>query len=199
MAHNPLKKLARYGNPMNWTNRYIFEKFATQMTSFTIGLYDAAPDDAPDPKEMFPKLLEHAQTTSLCSQMVFGGEAMAPAISSQPRFGGGGASSTDAGSVGDGVVGGGGPSASDVKSSSAAAEAAAAAKPTYNLLLVRQLLYPEFVSPKRGDLSDHPMMWFPRRAHVGDVVAFTHPNPVAGKVRRHPIRHPDPSHPSHAI
>jgi hypothetical protein len=122
---NPLKKLARYGCNGLWTNRYFFEKSTTQMIPFTLSMMDEPGGELMGFKEMIPKLVRHTNTTSLCSQMVFGGEAMAPAITSQPRFGAGA----------DGESSGG-----DVKSGG---------KPTYNLLLVRQLMYPEFVSPKR--------------------------------------------------
>lgn len=173
---NPLKKLRRYTiNSLNayWSNKYVFEKFATQTASSFMSAYESSTSDEPDRNEVVSKGTHLWESTSLCSRMIFGGEAMAPAITSQPRFRGGGGGAGGESCIrsggglglGDGVVA--------VKNSE---------KPMYNLLLVRQLMYPEFLSPEFGNMSSNPLwhtlLWFPRRAHVGDVVAFTHPNPV---------------------
>lgn len=148
MVHQ-LKKLARYAGSHSWSMTYTYEKIVTQMPAVA-----ALADVAKLPfVEAVTKAGEHLESSSLCSQMVFGGEAMAPFISCRPRFG---------------------AAASDPTS-----------KPSYNMLLVRELLYPEVVwpdlyhVPRQGRVAPrHPLSWPSRRAHVGDVVAFTHPNPV---------------------
>jgi hypothetical protein len=123
--------------------------------------------------DYFAVHLLHMVSTRLCSQVVFGGEAMAPAITCQPRFGmEGEGEGAESGSGGNGKSGGVGGAAHATR------------KQTRILLLVRQLWYPELMHASRmGHTMERHLLaratvWFPRRAHVGDVIAFTHPNPV---------------------
>lgn len=169
---NPLKKLARAPAVEVMSVRYMLEKLATQMRPLAIDMLDANPRASTKFQGRLGTLLKEGilakqlWATSLCSQMLFGGEAMAPAITSQPRFVGEGADEKDGGGggKGGGRTGGGG-------------------KPP-NLLLVRQLFYPEFAFDRTKNITlsqtrTGPLLsWFPRRAHVGDVVVLAQPSPL---------------------
>jgi hypothetical protein len=100
---------------------------------------------------------------ALTSQMLFAGEAMAPAITCERRAG------ADSDSCSSGGGGGGG----------------GAMEPIYTNLLLRDLRYPELEWEANADGShEHPCPWFARRAHVGDVVVWrlrlTHPRLTTG-------------------
>ena len=138
----PLRALARYPD-RPWSLRYVIEKTTQQSMPLGIQLAFGKGTSGISVSEMQRRIVEHVQATPLCSQMLFRGEAMAPAISGAPRF----------------------------------AAAAAAAPSAHNMLLVRALRYAEFAPPEYelAGLSD---WFFPRRAFVGDVVAFEHPDPV---------------------
>jgi hypothetical protein len=145
----PLRALARYPD-RPWSLRYVIEKTTQQSMPLGIQLAFGKGTSGISVSEMQRRIVEHVQATPLCSQMLFRGEAMAPAISGAPRF-------------------------------AAAAAAASADRPAapsaHNMLLVRALRYAEFAPPEYelAGLSD---WFFPRRAFVGDVVAFEHPDPA---------------------
>ena len=138
---SPLRSLARYANSIGeWGIRYNVEKIL-QVVPWVAQKITEMEHEAGTPFFNFTKfpqkeLLEYAATTPMCGQMLFAGEAMAPAISTAPRFG----PKKD----GNDMV----------------------------MLMVRQLRYPEF-----GENQHNGMVWImPRRAHVGDVVAFRDPD-----------------------
>lgn len=139
-----MRSLARYANSIGeWGVRYHVEK-ALQMVPWVAQKVTELEHEAGTPffnLAKFPQreLLELAASTPICGQMLFAGEAMAPAISTAPRFG----PKKD----GNGMV----------------------------MLLVRELRYPEF-----GENQHNGMVWvMPRRAHVGDVVAFRDPEALS--------------------
>lgn len=138
---SPLRSLARYANSIGeWGIRYNVEKIL-QVVPWVAQKITEMEHEAGTPFFNFTKfpqkeLLEYAATTPMCGQMLFAGEAMAPAISTAPRFG-------------------------PKKDSN-----------DMVMLMVRQLRYPEF-----GENQHNGMVWImPRRAHVGDVVAFRDPD-----------------------
>ena len=139
-----MRSLARYANSIGeWGVRYHVEK-ALQMVPWVAQKVTELEREAGTPffnLAKFPQreLLELAASTPICGQMLFAGEAMAPAISTAPRFG----PKKD----GNGMV----------------------------MLLVRELRYPEF-----GGNQHNGLVWvMPRRAHVGDVVAFRDPEALS--------------------
>ena len=136
---SPLRSLARYANSIGeWGVRYHVEK-ALQVMPWVA-------QKATEQERFFVNIAKIPQKewlervfTPICGQMLFAGEAMAPAISTASRFG----PKRD----GNGMV----------------------------MLLVRELRYPEF-----GENQQNPAVWvMPRRAHVGDVVAFRDPEALS--------------------
>ena len=89
---SPLRSLARYANSIGeWGIRYNVEKIL-QVVPWVAQKITEMEHEAGTPFFNFTKfpqkeLLEYAATTPMCGQMLFAGEAMAPAISTAPRFG----------------------------------------------------------------------------------------------------------------
>jgi hypothetical protein len=163
---SPLRAIAGYARATRpWSLRYIWEKTTQQSVPFGLRLAFGKGGDAIPAGDMHKRLVDHLTTTPLCSQLPFRGEAMAPAITSAPRF----AHRDDDAADDDGGAVHAAPSSSSPSS-------AAPATPATNMLLLRALRYPE-LAPPEYELAGLEAWFFPRRAHVGDVVAFEHPDP----------------------
>ena len=181
---SPLRAIAGYARATRpWSLRYIWEKTTQQSVPFGLRLAFGKGGDAIPAGDMHKRLVDHLTTTPLCSQLPFRGEAMAPAITSAPRF----AHRDDDAADDDGGAVHAAPSSSSPSS-------AAPATPATNMLLLRALRYPE-LAPPEYELAGLEAWFFPRRAHVGDVVAFEHPDPPKPPKAstRAPTRPPPPT------
>ena len=89
MMRGPLRQLRYSVATRPWSLSYIFEK-ATQQT-IPFGLTEAFGEDGRKEEdipamELMRRINDHVLDRPLCSQMLFRGEAMAPALSCAPRF-----------------------------------------------------------------------------------------------------------------